>query len=191
MPDPHDIERDLQSLAAEMRRLEAEYTMFFSGRLPRPPWETRNRVEAIIKYWTGAIIETSVARFRFGSLKARYTSFRDLWDRGQRAQEEGRPGPLANMASGAAAARRDAGGGVVHEATFTNPRSEMKKVEDLYQSLMSARRETGQEVVPFHRFANFVRDQVKQFREGGDSEVAFRVAVKDGQVRFTVRGKKR
>ncbi len=191
MPDPHDIERDLQSLATEMRRLEAEYTMFFSGRLPRPPWETRSRVEAIIKYWTGAIIETSVARFRFGSLQARYTSFRDLWDRGQRAQEEGRPGPFADMAAGAAAARRDEGGGVVQEVAFTNPRSEMRKIEDLYQALMSARRETGKEVVPFHRFANFVRDQVKQFQEGGDPEVAFRVAVKDGRVSFTVRGKKR
>ena len=190
MPDPHDIERDLQSLAAEMRRLEAEYNMFFSGRLTRPPWETRNRVEAIIKYWTGAIIETSVARFRFGSLQARYTSFRDLWDRGQRAQEEGRPGPFANAASGAAAAR-DEGGGVVHEAAFTNPRSEMEKVEDLYQSLMGARRKAGQEIVPFHRFTNFVRDQVKEFQEGGDSEVGFRVAVKDGQVSFTVRGRKR
>lgn len=190
MPDPHDIERDLQSLATEMRRLEAEYNMFFSGRLPRPPWETRSRVEAIIKYWTGAIIETSVARFRFGSLQARYTSFRDLWDRGQRAQEEGRPGPFANAAAGAAAAREDEGGHVVYEAAFTNPRSEMEKVEDLYQSLMSARREVGQEVVPFHRFANFVRDQVKQFQEGGDPEVAFRVVVKDGQVSFTVRGRK-
>ncbi len=191
MPDPHDIERDLQSLATEMRRLEAEYNMFFSGRLPRPPWETRNRVEAIIKYWTGATIETSVARFRFGSLQARYTSFRDLWDRGQRAQEEGRPGPFANVTSGAAAARQDDDGGVVHEAAFTNPRSEMEKVEDLYQSLMSARREAGQEIVPFHRFANFVRDQVKQFQEGGDPEVAFRVTVKDGRVSFTVRGRKR
>ena len=191
MPDPHDIDRDLQSLAAEMRGLEAEYNMFFSGRLPRPPWETRNRVEAIIKYWTGTIIETSVARFRFGSLRARFTSFRDLWDRGQRALKEGRPGPFANAASMAAAARQDEGGGVVHEVAFMNPRSEMKKVEDLYQALMSARRETGKEVVPFHRFANFVRDQVKQFQEGGDPEVAFRVAVKDGHVSFTVRGRKR
>ena len=79
----------------------------------------------------------------------------------------------------------------MHEAAFTNPRSEIGKVEDLYESLMSARREVGQEVVPFHRFANFVRDQVKEFQEGGDPEVAFRVAVKDGRVSFTVRGKKR
>ena len=28
-------------LEAEIRRLEAEYNMFFAGRLPRLPWETR------------------------------------------------------------------------------------------------------------------------------------------------------
>ena len=189
MPDGHDIERDLQSLAAEMRRLEAEYNMFFAGRLPRPPWETRNRVESIIKYWSGAIIGTSAERFRFSTLQSRYVAFRDLWDRGMHAREEGRAGPFGRGAPGVVD-RSAESGEVVHEAAFSNPRSEMDKVENLYQSLMSARREAGQEVVPFHKFANFVRDQVKQFQEGGDSEVAFRVAVKDGQVSFTVRSNK-
>ena len=32
-------------LEAELKRLEAEYNMFFAGRLPRPPWETRARVD--------------------------------------------------------------------------------------------------------------------------------------------------
>ena len=37
------------TLEAELKRLEAEYNMFFAGRLPRPPWETRGRVEALVK----------------------------------------------------------------------------------------------------------------------------------------------
>jgi hypothetical protein len=32
-----DIERELQVLEAELRRLEGEYNMYFAGRLPRPP----------------------------------------------------------------------------------------------------------------------------------------------------------
>ena len=43
------LARELQSLEAELKRLEAEYNMFFAGRLPRPPWETRSRVDAIVK----------------------------------------------------------------------------------------------------------------------------------------------
>jgi len=43
---PSTIERDLQRLEAELKQLEAEYNMFFSGRLPKPPWETTSRTRA-------------------------------------------------------------------------------------------------------------------------------------------------
>jgi hypothetical protein len=41
--------------------------------------------------------------------------------------------------------------------------------------------------VAFHRFADLVRAQVTKLRQAGSSEVAFRVAVKDGKVAFTAR----
>ena len=49
MAELTDVQSDLQTLAAELKQLEAEYNMFFAGRLPRPPWETRNRVAALVK----------------------------------------------------------------------------------------------------------------------------------------------
>ena len=50
MPDEKpDVARELTTLEAELKRLEAEYNMFFAGRLPRPPWETRGRVQALVK----------------------------------------------------------------------------------------------------------------------------------------------
>jgi hypothetical protein len=55
---------------------------------------------------------------------------------------------------------------------------------------MEARRQIGDDVVPFHRFAALVKDQVTKLRDTGSPEVAFRVAVKDGKVNFTVRGLK-
>ena len=60
----------------------------------------------------------------------------------------------------------------------------------LYDSLMEARRSTGEEVVPFHRFAGLVKEHVAKLRQAGTAEVAFRVALKDGKVNFTVRGLK-
>ena len=59
------IERDLQRLEAELKQLEAEYNMFFSGRLPKPPWETRGRVEALVKQYDRAHIQNYGDRFRF------------------------------------------------------------------------------------------------------------------------------
>jgi hypothetical protein len=56
--------------------------------------------------------------------------------------------------------------------------------------MMDARREAGDEVVPFHRFAALVKDQVTKLQASGTPEVAFRVAVVDGKVNFTARGLK-
>jgi hypothetical protein len=67
---------------------------------------------------------------------------------------------------------------------------EMDKVHALYDSLMAARRGLGEDIVPFHRFAALVKDQVSKLRDSGTAEVAFRVAMKDGKVNFTVRGLK-
>jgi hypothetical protein len=55
---------------------------------------------------------------------------------------------------------------------------------------MEARRENGEDVVPFHRFAALVKDQVKKIRDSGSPEVAFRVANDGGKISFTARGLK-
>ena len=64
----------------------------------------------------------------------------------------------------------------------------MEKLHELYDRLVDARRQTGEESVPFQKFADLVKLQVKQLRDKGNPEVAFRVAVKDGKVNFTAKG---
>jgi hypothetical protein len=192
MPEPSEIQRDLMILETELKKLEAEYNMFFSGRAPRPPWETRARVEALVKRWGRSHIESSADRFRFGTLQSRFQAFIDLWDRGQRAREEGRPGPFFQPLPKRTQTQKPAApeNKVLYVTAFKDPMREMDKLHSLYDTLMDARRETGDEVVPFHRFAALVKDQVGKLRESGSPEVAFRVAVKDGKVNFTVRGLK-
>jgi hypothetical protein len=190
MADPNDIKKDLMTLEADLKRLEAEYNMFFAGRLPRPPWETRGRVEAMIKRWDRGYISGSGDRFRFESLQTRFQKFTELWDRGLRAREEGRPGPFAQPPPKTRPKAPEADGKVVHVAAFRDPANEMDKVHSLYDSLMAARRESGEGAVPFHKFAALVQDQVAKLKSSGTSEVAFRIVVKDGRVNFTVRGMK-
>src|SRR5688572_7581627 len=183
--DEGDISRDLNQLTADLKQLEAEYNMFFGGRLPRPPWETRKRVEALIKRWDRRHIDTSLERFRFQTLQSRFATFVELWDRGQRAREEGRPGPFAMPPP--KETKKDKGKDetppetrVVHVTAFRDPMQEMEKLHKLYDSLMDARRESGSEVVPFHKFAALVKDQVTKIKEAGSNEVAFRVAIAQG-----------
>jgi hypothetical protein len=89
-----------------------------------------------------------------------------------------------------AAKAEEADSRVVHVTAFRDPLREMDKLHTLYDSLMDARRQSGEDAVPFHRFAALVKDQVSKLREAGNPEVAFRIAVKDGKVNFTVRGLK-
>ena len=191
MPEPTEVQRDLLTLEAELKRLEAEYNMFFSGRAKRPPLETRGRVEALVKRWDRGHIDTAADRFRFQSLQSRFQKFIDLWDRGLRAREEGRPGPFAQPPPKAPAAKpQPPESKLIFVTAFTDPMREMDKLHSLYDNLMDARRQVGDDVVPFHRFAALVKDQVTKLRDAGTPEVAFRVAVKEGKVNFTVRAAK-
>lgn len=187
---PHDIDRELTRLEADLKQLEAEYNMFFAGRLAKPPWETRTKVEAAVKKLDRGPILNTGTRFRFLTLQTRYSTFVDLWDRGQRAREEGRPGPFAHGAKPRAEKTDAKETRVIHVAAFHDPLHESRKLHDLYESLAAARREAGAAQVPFHKFADLVKTQVEKMKASGSPEVAFRVAVKDGKVNFTARALK-
>jgi hypothetical protein len=186
---PSSIERDLQRLETELKQLEAEYNMFFSGRLPKPPWETRARVDALVKQYDRAYIQNYGDRFRFSTLQSRFAAFIELWDRGLRAREEGRPGPFGQQRAKEPDQKRPEDR-ILHVSSFRDPLRETDKLTELYESLSEARREAGENQVPFHKFAELVKLQVKKLRETGSPEVAFRVAVKDGKVSFTARALK-
>jgi hypothetical protein len=183
------VERDLLRLEAELKQLEAEYNMFFSGRLPRPPWETRGRVESLVKQYDRTPIANYGLRFRFTTLQTRFATFVELWDRGQRAREEGRSGPFAQTAK-TTPEDKSAQHRILHVAAFSDPVREMDKLRDLYESLATARRDTGAAAVPFQRFAELVKTQMARMKAGGSPEVAFRVAIKDGKVNLTARALK-
>jgi len=185
---PSDLERDLQLLETELRKLEAEYNMFFAGRLPKPPWETRSRVQALVKRLDRAYIQNYGDRFRFTNLQTRLATFSELWERGMRAREEGRAGPFGQPPSAESFKKADR---VLHVAAFRDPLKETAKLHDLYDRLVDARRSVGEEGVPFHKFAELVKGQVLRFRRSGADQVAFRLSVRDGRVNFTAKGVRR
>jgi hypothetical protein len=191
VPPISETERDLQRLEAALKQLEAEYNMFFAGRLPRPPWETRGRVEALVKRYDRANITNTGERFRFEMLQSRFAAFIDLWDRGLRAREEGRAaGPFVQKPKDKPPEVKRPQDRVMHVTSFRDPLKEMDKLHGLYDALAEARREIGEEAVPFHKFADLVKNQVNKLTSEGHTEVAFRVAVKDGKVNFTARATK-
>ena len=183
-----EIDKQLIRLEGELKRLEAEYNMFFAGRLPKPPWETRSRVDHLIKTIDRGNLQNLGDRFRLSTLQARFAAFVDLWDRGLRAREEGRAGPFTHLkADNPPSEPRPTPDRILFVAAFRDPASEMDKLHDLYDTLADARRQIGHDSVPFHKFAELVKTQVQKLQASGSGEVAFRVAMKDGKVNFTAR----
>ena len=165
--------------------------MFFAGRLPKPPWETRRRVESLVKQYDRSHIANYADRFRFSTLQARYAAFIDLWDRALRAREEGRPGPLSQARSVETHASTDRRADrILHVAAFRDPMKELGKLQDLYVSIADARRDLGEQAVPFHKFVELVKGEVEKLKASGSQEVAFRVAIKNGRLSFTARALK-
>src|ERR1700682_1014728 len=122
------VDKDLPRLEAELKRLEAEYNMFFSGRLPKPPWETRTRVEGLVKRYDRAYIQNTGDRFRFSTLQSRFAAFIDLWDRGMRAREEGRPGPFTHKPTAREAPPKGPEDRILRVAAFKDPVQEIDKL---------------------------------------------------------------
>ena len=192
-PKPTEFEQQMQQLEAEMKRLEAEYNMFFAGRLPRIPWETRARVDALVKRCDRMPLSNTAQRFRFGTLQARYTKLCELWARTMKLREEGRPQRSQPSSSGSAVvvAREPArpvppGKRVVHVAAFRNPTREGEGLLELYGKLSDAREETGEHPVAFDRLVEVVNRQIDRLG-GMEAEVVFRVLVEDGKVTLTAK----
>ncbi len=186
MPKPSAAERELLALEAQLRKVETEYTMYFSGRVARAPVESRAALDRAFKRFDRTTFEGPVLRFRFSTLQARYATFSDLWERGVRAREEGRPGPFARPVPDVVPPPEQEE--VVHAASFSDPVHELDKLRDLYEALMEARRSEGHETVPFHKFATLVKDQVRslQAKHPGD-QVCFRVTRREGKVSLAAR----
>jgi hypothetical protein len=192
VPPTTQTQRDLQQLETDLRRLESEYNMYFAGRLPKPPWETRSRIESTVKRYDRAQIQNYGDRFRFQSIQARLVTLIELWDRGLRARDEGgRPGTFGRAGRPPIESdRKQPEDRVRHVAAFSDPLKETAKLRDLYDSLSAAHREVGVQPVPFQRFAELVKSKVERMKASAGSEVAFRVAVKDGKVALTARALK-
>jgi hypothetical protein len=198
-----ELEQPLQLIENTLRRLETEYTMYFAGQLPRPPLDARRRLETMIGQLDRSAIANPVDRFRLGTLQSRYVTLGELWDRGLKAREEGRPGPFSKGGraqaqaadsagqAGAAAGPATSSDRVFGTATLASADADPRQVIALYDSYIEARKAIGAAgSFPFSRFSDIVRDQVAKFQQSGSAAVAFRVSVKDGRVVFTARGRK-
>jgi hypothetical protein len=200
-PERRAFDTQMSQLEAEIRRLEGEYNQYFAGRLPRPPFETKNRVTALVKKFDNSYIQNTADRFRFETLQTRFNKLLELIERQMINRELGRitfgkrpPGAAAPAAAGAPTARQVASERAkdVAERVVRFNKAEAgadARVKELYEQLAAAKKQVGEQPVAYERVAALVKAQVSKFADDG-THVAFKIALKDGKVSLTVKPEK-
>ena len=188
MAPPSEFEKQMKHLEGEIRRLETEYNMFFAGRLKRPPFETKNRVAALIKQHDQSYIRNTGDRFRFESLQSRYHKFLELVERQMTNRELGKPTlgvkPQTTAAPKGERAKPDPN--VIRFAKDAKTGQDSDAVQRLFERLAEEKKKVGQAPVAIERLAALVKAQVDKFGAEG-KDVAFKIATKDGKVTLTAK----
>jgi hypothetical protein len=189
-PQKSDFDKEMMHLEAEIRRLEAEFNMFFAGRLPRPPVETRARVAALVKKHDQSFIRNTADRFRFESLQNRFAKFLEIVERQMTNRELGRPIMGVKRAEpprpNPKAAEKEKKDGPVVVKFGADADPDIDRVKELYERLRAAKEQAGEKPIALERFQALVKDQVAKLGADG-SKVAFRIDTKDGKVSLTVK----
>ena len=181
-------DQQLTRLEDDIRHLRIEFDIFFNGGAKRPPYDTKGRVETLLKRLADDRTLTYAQRYRYNALAARYNAFRDLWRRTMQGREEGRD----SVSAARAQAKQGAAEHKVEPVSFVclDPHHEVELVKNLYNSLIDAKRRCGEPTEDlsfpkFHRLIASKADGIKQQR--GCERVRFSVAVENGHVSFKAR----
>lgn len=176
-------DEQLTRLEEDIRRLRIEFDIFFNGAAKRPPYDTKGRVETLLKRLGDDRTLTYAQRYRYNSLAARYNAFRDLWRRTMQGREEGRDPASAARAN----IKRDEPEIEPVSISCRDPHKEIEVVKSLYSSLLDAKQRCGEptEGFSFPKFHRLVAQKADGLKEkSGCERVLFSVSVEDGHVSF-------
>jgi hypothetical protein len=177
-------DEQLTRLEEEIRKLKIEFDIYFNGAAKRPPYDTKSRVETVLKRLGDDRSLTFAQRYRFNSLTARYNIFRDFWRRTMQDREEGR-----DPVSAARVKVKQRSGDASEPMSYLclDANKEVDIVKSLYDSLLEAKQRCGESTTDFsfprfHRLIASKADGLKK-RVGCD-KVRFSISVESGHVSF-------
>lgn len=181
---PPSVDDQLKRLEEDIRRLKIEFDIYFNGASKRPPYDTKSRVENIIKRVADDRTLSFAQRYFYNSLVARYTSFRELWRRTMQGREEGREPTGAPKQP----KRREAEQ-VQQRSSFVcaDAHKDVETVRNLYNALVDAKANCGEPTddLSFPRFHHLIATKTDKLKEHlGCERVLFSVSVEDGRVSF-------
>ncbi len=191
-PQPTPDEQ-LTRLEDDLRRLKVEFDIFFNGAAKRPPYDTKGRVETIIKRLADDRSLTFAQRYRYNTLVARFTSFLQLWRRTMQGREEGRDHAQAVRAAHAKNHASHEQSAQPRTFSCSDPHSDIATVKKLFETLVEVKKSCGEptEELSFPRFHRMIASKTDALKErSGCENVQFSINVEDGRVNFRAKADK-
>ena len=182
------VDEQLTRLEEDIRRVKIEFDIFFNGGSKRPPYDTKGRVETMLKRLGDDRSLSYAQRYRYGSLASRYNLFRDLWRRTMQGREEGRS-PIAT----ARASAKEQAVADFKKTSFVceDAHKDVELVKNVYQALMDAKKVCGEPVEDFSfpRFHRLIASQADSLKQRlGCERISFSIDVEGGHVSFKAKG---
>ena len=188
--NPPTVDEQLTRLEEDIRRLKIEFDVYFNGATKRPPYDTKGRVETHMKRLGDDRTLSFAQRYRFNSLAARYTAFRDLWRRTMQGREEGRDPASAARAT----AKQEAVKGFTRTSLVcADANKDVETVKHLYDALVEAKTKCGEPTddFSFPRFHRLIASKAESLKEKlGCRRVCFSIDVEGGHVIFKAKAER-
>lgn len=184
------VDDQLTRLEDDIRRLKIEFDVFFNGASKRPPYDTKGRVETVLKRLGDDRSLSYAQRYRYTSLASRYNLFRDVWRRTMQGREEGR-----NPMAAAKANKKEQAVADFKKTSFLcdDPHKDVELVKNVYSALIDAKKVCGEPVEDFSfpRFHRLIASQADTLKKRlGCDRISFSIDVEGGHVSFKARGEK-
>jgi hypothetical protein len=178
------IDQQLARLEEDIRRLKIEFDIYFNGAAKRPPYDTKSRVETVIKRLGDDRTMTYAQKYFYNSLIARYGAFREVWRRTMKGREEGRERHFRPAPKAAEEPRVEVARSIF---VVKNPTDEVESVRNLYSALVEAKKMCNEPVedLQFSHFQQMISKKTDSLKEHLSCEqVRFSVGVENGKVSF-------
>ena len=183
------IDDQLSRLEEDIRRLKIEFDVFFNGASKRPPYDTKGRVETVIKRLGDDRTLNYAQRYRYGALASRYNAFRDLWRRTMQGREEGRD---PSVAARVQAKQQAVAGFEKTNFVCNDAHKDVELVRSIFTKLVEAKKLCGEPIEEsFPRFHRLIASQADGLKARlGCEKVSFSIDVEGGHVSFKARGER-
>ncbi len=185
------IDKQLALLEEDIRKLKIEFDIFFNGGAKRAPYDTKNRVETMMKRLSDERTLTFAQRYLFNSIMARYTAFKELWRRTMQGREEGGAGNRAAAAMRSMQNQEDRAN--VNRFVCSDVERDVETTKKIYDALIQAKQKCDKSVddLSFSSFQRQLATQISRFRQNNDcKQIQFEVGVDNDRVVFKARAAK-